>query len=178
MNMVGIETYHFNCLSVANNLLSNPPPPLSMICAVGPSLFTAYAETRYYPSGDQLRQRTLVVPPHCLKGCVISLSSVNCSPYPSRSMWGYVLPYRGLLLTPSPRYDGTLPPRSRFWAFQNNSVVNTTRGKVLAVRWPWEIQNIAIMARNVHTAPLFMVIRIMITICLHRSLSFLAVQIH
>ena len=118
MNMVGIETYHFNCLSVANNLLSNPPPPLSMICAVGPSLFTAYAETRYYPSGDQLRQRTLVVPPHCLKGCVISLSSVNCSPYSSRSMWGYVLPYRGLLLTPSPRYDGTLPPRSRFWAFQ------------------------------------------------------------
>ena len=33
-------------------------PSLSMIWAVGPELFMAWVETRYCPSGDQLRRRT------------------------------------------------------------------------------------------------------------------------
>ena len=39
-------------------------PSRSTICAVGPELFMAWAETRYWPSGDQDRRRTWVVPPH------------------------------------------------------------------------------------------------------------------
>lgn len=42
-------------------------PSLSTICAVGPELFMAWADTRYWPSGDQDRRRTWVVPPHCDK---------------------------------------------------------------------------------------------------------------
>ena len=38
--------------------------PRSMICAVGPELFIACADTIYCPSGDQSRRRTWVVPPH------------------------------------------------------------------------------------------------------------------
>lgn len=39
-------------------------PSLSTICAVGPELFMAWADTRYWPSGDHDRRRTCVVPPH------------------------------------------------------------------------------------------------------------------
>lgn len=39
-------------------------PSLSMICAVGPALFMAWADTRYRPSGDQFSRRTCVVPLH------------------------------------------------------------------------------------------------------------------
>lgn len=39
-------------------------PSLSTIWAVGPELFMAWADTRYWPSGDQDRRRTWVVPPH------------------------------------------------------------------------------------------------------------------
>ena len=39
--------------------------PRSIICAVGPELFIACAETTYWPSGDQSRRKTCVVPPHC-----------------------------------------------------------------------------------------------------------------
>lgn len=39
-------------------------PSLSTIWAVGPELFIAWADTRYWPSGDQDRRRTWVVPPH------------------------------------------------------------------------------------------------------------------
>ncbi len=42
-------------------------PSRSMIWAVGPELFMAWAETRYWPSGDQLSLRTSVVPPHWIK---------------------------------------------------------------------------------------------------------------
>lgn len=42
-------------------------PSRSMIWAVGPELFMAWAETRYWPSGDQLSLRTCVVPPHWIK---------------------------------------------------------------------------------------------------------------
>lgn len=42
-------------------------PSRSMIWAVGPELFMAWAETRYWPSGDQLNLRTCVVPPHWIR---------------------------------------------------------------------------------------------------------------
>ena len=38
--------------------------PRSTICAVGPELFMACAETTYWPSGDQSSRSTCVVPPH------------------------------------------------------------------------------------------------------------------
>ena len=40
-------------------------PDRSMIWAVGPELFMAWAETKYPPSGDQLRRNTCVVAVHC-----------------------------------------------------------------------------------------------------------------
>ena len=43
---------------------------LSTICAAGPPLFMAWAETRYCPSGDQEGLSTLVVPPHWIKTLV------------------------------------------------------------------------------------------------------------
>lgn len=39
-------------------------PSLSIIWAVGPELFMAWAETKYRPSGDQLSLKTCVVPAH------------------------------------------------------------------------------------------------------------------
>lgn len=52
----------------------------SIICAVGPPLFMAWADTKYCPSGDQLGLSTVVVPPHCSKDTHNTLVAVeeNC----------------------------------------------------------------------------------------------------
>lgn len=59
-----VHTTHVIGLRWPTKSLSVFHPSLSTICAVGPPLFIACAETRYWPSGDQLGRRTVVVPPH------------------------------------------------------------------------------------------------------------------
>lgn len=51
--------------------LSHFQPSRSMIWAVGPPPFIAWADTRYWPSGDQDKRSTCVVPPHSSKGSVM-----------------------------------------------------------------------------------------------------------
>lgn len=56
-------------------------PSRSMIWAVGPELFMAWADTRYWPSGDQLSLSTCVVPPHWdMENGEIARSSA-CKPF-------------------------------------------------------------------------------------------------
>jgi hypothetical protein len=59
-----VHTTHVTALRWPTKSLSWRHPSRSTICAVGPPPFIACAETRYWPSGDQLSRRTWVVPPH------------------------------------------------------------------------------------------------------------------
>ena len=55
--------------------------PRSIICAVGPELFMAWAVTMYWPSGDQSRRSTCVVPPHYVTHTLTALHS-TCANHP------------------------------------------------------------------------------------------------
>lgn len=62
-----VHTTQVTALRWPTKSLSWRHPSRSTICAVGPPPFIACAETRYWPSGDQLSRRTWVVPPHWKK---------------------------------------------------------------------------------------------------------------
>lgn len=66
-----ILTTHETAFRWPTKSLSHFHPSRSIICAVGPPPFIAWADTKYSPSGDHDRRSTDVVPPHSLNGSVI-----------------------------------------------------------------------------------------------------------
>ena len=65
--MIFLTTHVMAFLCPTKSILAFQPS-LSMILATGKQLFKAWDETRYCPSGDQLRRKIWVVPPQSSKG--------------------------------------------------------------------------------------------------------------